>query len=294
MTTGVTRTRPSGSPDPALNPATNPALAPTGAHRLRWVFADGATLTGRALAHWARRPGEVLLGLLFPVMVVLMMGYLFGGQMDVPGGGTYREFIVPGMFAMTMLFGIETTFAAIAGDAAKGVTDRFRAMPMSSSAVVVGRGAADMLHSVAGLAVMVACGLLIGWRWHEGPGRALAALGLLLLLRFALLWVGVYLGLVAGGPEAIVAVQVLVWPVGFLSSALIAPSTMPGWLGAIAEWNPMSATVTACRELFGSPGAAAGGSWAAEHATTMAVVWPLLIAAVFLPLSVRRYRAMGR
>ncbi|GAA0595662.1 MULTISPECIES: ABC transporter permease [Actinomadura] len=260
---------------------------------LRWAVADGRTLTGRALAHWARRPGEVAVALLFPVMVVLMMGYLFGGQMDVPGGGSYREFIVPGMFALTMAFGVETTFAAVAGDAAKGVTDRFRAMPMAPSAVVVGRAAADMLHSVAALAVMAVCGVLIGWRVHDGIAGALAGFGLLLLLRFSLVWMGIYLGLMAKGPESVAAVQILVWPIGFLSSALIAPSTMPGWLGAIAEWNPMSATVTACRELFGDPGQA-GTSWAAQHSVLMAVVWPLVIAAVFIPLSVRRYRAMGR
>ena len=259
----------------------------------RWAVADGWVLTSRALAHWARKPGEVAVGLLFPVMVVLMMGYLFGGQMDVPGGGGgYRAFIVPGMFALTMAFGVETTFAAIASDASKGVTDRFRSMPMASSAVVVGRATADMLHSVVALAVMAACGVLIGWRAHDGAGKALAGLGLLLLLRFSLVWLGVYLGLVAKGPESVAAVQVLVWPIGFLSSALVMPSTMPGWLGAIAEWNPMSATVTACRELFGEP--AAGGSWAAQHSLLMAVVWPLAIAAVFLPLSVRRYRALGR
>lgn len=260
---------------------------------LRWAVADGRTLTGRALAHWARRPGEVAVALLFPVMVVLMMGYLFGGQMDVPGGGSYREFIVPGMFALTMAFGVETTFAAVAGDAAKGVTDRFRAMPMAPSAVVVGRAAADMLHSVAALAVMAVCGVLIGWRVHGGVAGALAGFGLLLLLRFSLVWMGIYLGLTAKGPESVAAVQILVWPIGFLSSALIAPSTMPGWLGAVAEWNPMSATVTACRELFGDPGPA-GASWAAQHSVLMAVVWPLVIAAVFIPLSVRRYRAMGR
>ncbi|TDC81366.1 ABC transporter permease [Actinomadura sp. 7K507] len=260
---------------------------------LRWAVADGRTLTGRALAHWARRPGEVAVALLFPVMVVLMMGYLFGGQMDVPGGGGYREFIVPGMFALTMAFGVETTFAAVAGDAAKGVTDRFRAMPMSPSAVVVGRAAADMLHSVAALAVMAVCGVLIGWRVHEGAAAALAGFGLLLLLRFSLVWLGIYLGLMAKGPESVAAVQILVWPIGFLSSAMIAPSTMPGWLGTIAEWNPMSATVTACRDLFGDTGHA-GTSWAAQHSVLMAVVWPLVIAAVFVPLSVRRYRAMGR
>ncbi|WP_309237068.1 ABC transporter permease [Actinomadura sp. BRA 177] len=259
---------------------------------LRWAVADGRTLTGRALAHWVRQPGQIVMGLLFPVMVVLMMGYLFGGQMDVPGGGSYRAFIVPGMFALTMAFGVEETFVRVAGDAAKGVTDRFRTMPMSPSAVVTGRVTADMIYSVAGLAVMAACGVLIGWRVEDGAAKALAGFGLLLLLRFALVWMGVFLGLMAKGPESVVAVQILVWPIGFLSSALIAPSTMPGWLGAIAEWNPMSSTVTACRDLFGAP--VTSDSWVAQHSLLMAVVWPLVIAAVFVPLSIRRYRAMGR
>ncbi|GAA3819266.1 ABC transporter permease [Sphaerisporangium flaviroseum] len=261
--------------------------------RLRWAIADGWTITRRDLSHWARQPAQVIVGLLFPVMIVLMFGYLFGGGMVIPGGGDYREFLMPGMFAMTMVFGIETTFTAVSGDVAKGVTDRFRSMPMASSAVVAGRSAADMLNSVLGLAVMIACGLAVGWRWHEGPGPALMAVGLLLLLRFALLWMGIWLGLVIKSPEAVMAVQILVWPLGFLSNTFASPATMPGWLGAIAEWNPMSATVSAARELFGNPGWG-GDSWAAQHAPLMAVVWPLLLLAVFFPLSVRRYRHLNR
>ncbi|MEU5878948.1 ABC transporter permease [Spirillospora sp. NPDC047279] len=264
------------------------------AARLRWTLADAWTITGRAFAHWGRRPDEVLIGLFFPVMVVLMMGYLFGGQMQVPGGGGYREFIMPGMYAMTMVFGIEATFTAIANDASRGVTDRFRSMPIAASAVVLGRCTADMINSIAGLVVMVTCGLLVGWRWHEGLGNAMLAFGLLLLLRFALLWMGAYLGLVAKGSESVMAMQILVWPISFLSSALVAPSTMPGWLGTIAEWNPMSATATATRDLFGNPGVTDGTSWAGEHALPLAVAWPLVIVAVFLPLAVRRYRRLGR
>ncbi|MDL4820822.1 ABC transporter permease [Actinomadura opuntiae] len=272
-----------------------PHTPPTLLGRLHWAAADGWTLTVRALAHRVKRPDQLAVSLLFPVVVVLMMGYLFGGQMDVPGG-EYRAFIIPGMFAMTMVFGVESTFTAIAVDAARGVSDRFRSMPMAPSAVVVGRGAADMAEALASLAVMALCGLAIGWRVHDGIAAALAGLGLLLFLRFALIWVGVYLGLVARGPESVTMIQMLVWPVGFLSSALAAPSTMPGWLGAVAEWNPMSATVTACRGLFGDPSrdALSSGSWAAEHSVLLAVAWPLAITAVFFPLAVRRYRALGR
>lgn len=255
-----------------------------------WTITDSWTITKRDLLHWARRPGPVAVGLLFPVMVLLMFAYLFGGGMSV---GDYREFLLPGMFALTMLFGVEATFVAVVTDASKGVTDRFRSMPMAPGAVVLGRSAADMLNSVAGLAVVVACGLAIGWRWHLGFDRALAAFGLLLLLRFALLWVGIYLGLVFTSPDAVVALQILVWPLGFASSVFVSPATMPAWLGAIAEWNPVSSTAAAARALFGNPGWGAD-SWVAEHAIAMALVWPLVLLAIFVPLSVRAYARLSR
>lgn len=270
-----------------------PAMPRTPLSRVRWAIIDAWTIAHRDLLHWVREPTPVIVGLLFPVLLVLMFGFLLGGAMSVPGGGDYREFLLPGMFAMTMFFGIEATMISVTTDAAKGVTDRFRSMPIASSAVVVGRSTADMLNSVVGLAVMIACGLAVGWQWHGSTGSALLAAGLLLLLRFSLLWVGIYLGLVIKSPEAVMAVQILVWPLGFLSNTFAAPATMPGWLGTIAEWNPLSSTVSATRELFGNPGWG-GDSWIAQHALLMAIVWPLLILAIFFPLSVRRYRQLSR
>jgi ABC-2 type transport system permease protein len=260
---------------------------------LRWAVADGWQVTRRDLLHWSREPAPVIVGLLFPVLLVLMFAYLFGGAMIVPGGGDYTEFLLPGMFGMTMAFGLEATMIAVSTDVRRGVTDRFRSMPMAPSAVVVGRCGADLLNSAAGLAVMIGCGLLVGWRAHGSPLATLAAVGLLLLLRFALLWLGIYLGLVVRNPEAVVAVQILVWPVGFLANTFVAPATMPGWLGTIAEWNPLSSTVAAARELFGNPGWG-GDTWIAQHAILMAGVWPLVLVAIFFPLSVRRYRRLSR
>jgi ABC transporter DrrB family efflux protein len=251
-------------------------------------------MTRRDVLHWSREPGPVIIGLLFPVLMVVMFGYLFGGAMAVPGGGDgYREFILPGMFAMTMAFGLEATMIAVSTDAARGVTDRFRSMPMAPSAVVVGRAGADLLNSVLGLAVIMVAGLLVGWRAHTDPLSVLAAVGLLLLLRFALLWLGIYLGLVIKGAESVVAVQILIWPVSFLANTFVAPGTMPGWLGTIAEWNPLSATVAATRELFGNP-SWGGGSWVEQHALLMAVVWPVVLTAIFFPLSVRRFQRLSR
>ena len=136
----------------------------------------------------------------FPILLVLMFGYLLGGAIAVPGGGDYREFLLPGMFVMTMGFGCGEHAARRHHDASRGVTDRFRSMPMSPSAVVVGRCGADLLNSVLVLVVMLGCGLAVGWRPHGSLGETLAAFGLLLLLRFALLWVGIYLGLLTADP----------------------------------------------------------------------------------------------
>ena len=169
------------------------------AARLRWAVADAATVAGRDVAHWRRQPAAVLVGALFPVLLLLMFVYLLGGGMVVPGGGDYRDFLVPGMLALAMVFGVEATMTAVVTDTARGITDRFRSLPMAPSAVVAGRCLADMASSVVGLAVLVAAALAIGWR-PAGLGPALAAVGLLLLLRLAFLWIGIYLGLLTRDP----------------------------------------------------------------------------------------------
>ncbi|MFH9268167.1 ABC transporter permease [Streptomyces sp. NPDC017546] len=272
--------------------ATTTAPGPGGASGLLgWALADSWTMTRRELAHWARQPVAVLVNLVFPVMLLLMFTYLVGGGRGVDGDPT--EYLVPGMLALTMAFGLESTMLAVTQDLGKGVIDRFCSMPMVPGAVLVGRSAADMLQSTAALAVMTGVGYAVGWRWHHGAAAALGAFGLLLLLRFAMLWVGILLAMVAGRPEMVSAVQILVWPVGFLSNVFAAPESMPGWLGAVVEWNPMSATATAVRELFGNPGGATG-SWAAEHAGLLAVLWPVAIIAVFFPLAVVRFARLSR
>jgi ABC-type multidrug transport system permease subunit len=271
-----------------------PVIPQTLRSRLGWAITDAWVITCRDLAHWARQPGAVIANtLLFPVMIVLMFGYLLGGAMTVPGGGDYRDFLMPGMFAMTMVFGIGATVAAVSADAARGVTDRFRSLPMATSAVIAGRAAADMLNSAAALAVLAGCGLAVGWHPHRGMAYALGAFGLLLLLRFGFLWIGVYLGLTFyPNPEAVTAVRTLEFPIGFLGNPFVAISTMPAWLGGIALWNPLSSTVSAARQLFGDP-IGAHPSWITAHAVIMAVAWPLLLITVLFPLSLHRYRRLS-
>jgi ABC-type multidrug transport system permease subunit len=269
-----------------------PTVPRTSLDRLSWTVADSWTIAKRDLLHWRNQPGTFLVGLFFPVLMVIMFGYLLGGAMSVPGGGDYRAFLMPGMFALTMAFGLESTFTLVSMDAAKGVTDRFRSLPMSGSAVVIGRGVAEMVGSTAALAVLIWTGLIVGWRWDNGFAAAVIAFGLLLFLRSSLLWVGIFMGL-RFRPETVVALQILVWPFAFLSNAFAAPETMPDWVRPLVEWNPLSATVTATRLLFGNPGAVSG-SLASENALVLAVAWPLLITAIFLPLAVRRYQRLSR
>ncbi|GAA4931686.1 ABC transporter permease [Streptomonospora halophila] len=253
----------------------------------------GWVLTVRDLKHWQREPWAPVIGIAFSVMLLLVFGYLFGGAIDLPGGGGYLPYLLPGMFTLTMLFGIESTMGAITEDTKRGITDRLRSMPISAVGVPLGRTAADLMNSVVQLAVLMAGGLAIGWRVDGSIGSALLAAALLLWLRLAVLWVGVYLGLAIRSEGALIAVQVLVWPFGFLSNIFVAPETMPGWLGFLAGWNPVSATAAACRELFGNPLGTTGGVLA-EHAVALAFAWPALLLAVFVPLSARAYRNLSR
>ncbi|GAA1769786.1 ABC transporter permease [Luedemannella helvata] len=243
-----------------------------------WVLAQ------RELTHWRQQPVGVLINWFFTVLIALMFGGLFGGAI----GENYFDYLMPGMFALAMFFGVESTMTAVSQDSAKGVTDRFRSLPISSASVVLGRCLADLMNSIVGLAILVAAAAALGWRWHNGIAAALAAFGLLLLLRFALLWIGILLGLTLKGSESVSIVQILVWPVGFLSGLFVDPATMPAWLGAIAEWNPLSATASAVRELFGNPGTPIG-----DHSLLLAIAWPVALTAIFLPLSVRRYRDLA-
>lgn len=256
------------------------------AARESWIIVQ------RDLKHWQREPWTPLFGIAFTIMLVLVFGYLFGGSIELPGGGDYLSFLMPGMFALAMMFGLEGTMTAIANDSKKGVTNRFRSLPISSLAVPLGRAGADLINSAVELGVLMAGGLLIGWRAGGSLAETLLAIGLLLWLRFALLWMGIFLGLTLRGEGGVMAVQILVWPIGFLSNIFVSTEDMPAWLGFLAQWNPVSATAAACRELFGNPSGITDGVLA-EHAVAVALAWPLILALVFVPLSARAYRRLS-
>ncbi|MFJ6612783.1 ABC transporter permease [Streptomyces sp. NPDC091289] len=277
------------------HPAGTDVPVPRDRNPAYWAVSDCWNITRRTLTGYQRYPIAIVWQLGFPILSVLLYGYVFGSAMKVPGGGDYREFLMPGMFAMTMTMamGFMNTAVAVVTDADKGVVDRFRSMPMAPSAFASGRGAADLVVAAAELTILAVTALVIGWRAGGGVVAALGAFGLLLLLRFSLIWVGVWLGMLVPTPEAAGGLYAVAFPVTMISSTFVAPSLMPGWLGTVAAWNPISSTATATRELFGNP-VAGGGTWVEEHAPLMAVVWPIVITLVFLPLAVRRFQRLSR
>jgi ABC-2 type transport system permease protein len=274
-------------------PAT-PAPPESTRTRLRWALMDGLAVARRDLEHVRRQPGLLLASLVFPAIMVVLFGYIFGSAISVPGGGDYRAYLMPGLFAMTTVTGVIVTATAVTDDLAKGVMDRFRSMPITRWAVPFGQTAADLLACIVGLVGMVICGLAVGWRANHGLGSAAAAFGVLLLLRYAVSWGGIAIGMGIRKPETVDAMTPLVFPLTMLGNAFVPTAGMPPWLRFIAEWNPVSAAVAACRELFGNPGAAAGSAWPLQHPVVATIAWSLLLLAILVPLSTRLYAISGR
>lgn len=250
------------------------------------------TLTKREFARWGRQPWQPVFNLAFSIMLLLMFALLFGGAISVPGSDDYIGFLVPGMLTVVMMFGIQNTMHAMWQDSKRGITDRFRSLPMRPSAVAFGRVGADLATAVVELAVLIGGGLLLGWRIGGGPLEALAGIALLLWLRFGVLWLGVVLALAFRTEGAVNAVMTLVWPIAFASNAFVAPETMPGWLRAIAEWNPLSTTATAVRTLFESP-TGVTEAWYAQASMWLALGWPALMVVICVPLAGALYRRLG-
>ncbi len=258
--------------------------------RMSRAVADGWVLTRRELIGYWRAPQILVFTMFQPLLLVLLFVYVFGGAIPVPGG-SYREFLMAGIFAQTLVFNAASTSVGLAEDVHRGIVDRLRSLPAARSAVLVGRTAGDTVRNVMVTLLMVGCGLLVGWRMHNGVVSALAAFGLLLLLGLAFSWVGALVGLSVSSGEAANSVNFLwIYPVGFLSNAFVPLPTLPSWLQPVAEWNPLSATVAAMRELFGNPNPTATESWPMQHPVLASVGWCVLVLAVFSPLAIRRYR----
>lgn len=282
-----------------LQPRDAGAPEQSGFERLRWALIDCWTIVMQELTHMVRQPATFAWQIGSPVVMVLMFVYVFGSAMDVTGEGAgvgYIDFAMPGLFVMTMSFGFMNTAYAVTHNKEKGFVDRFRSMPMSPSAVVTGRSVSDIILAVVDMAVIVAIALLAGWRSGGSLAATLLAFGLLLWLRLALIFVGVYLGLLIKTVENAGNLFAVAFPFAFISSVFTPPELMPSWLGSIAAWNPISSTAGAIRELFETPGLEVftGGSWIEAHALSAAIIWPAIIMAIFAPLAMREFVKLSR
>ncbi|MFE7412297.1 ABC transporter permease [Streptomyces laurentii] len=246
-----------------------------------------------------RIPEMLLFGVIQPVMFVILFTYVFGGSMKI-GGTTdpsvYKNFLMAGIFAQTVTFATAGAGAGIADDMHKGLIDRFRSLPMARGAVLTGRTLADLVQTAITLLVLAAVALIVGWRpGSEAPtnlAKILAGFGLLLLLGYAFTWIGALIGLSVRTPEAATSGGIIwLFPVTFVSNAFVDTSQMTPWLQHVADWNPFSATVQACRMLFGDPGLSPSDAWPMQHPVWASLLWSLLIVVVFRTLAVRKYRS---
>ena len=254
-----------------------------------------ATIVWRNLLHIRRMPEMLLDVTVQSVMFVLLFAYVFGGAIAVQGSN-YREFLLPGIMVQTMVFSSAIVAMGLTNDLQKGIVDRFKSLPIPRSAVLVGRSLSSLIHSSIGVAVMGLTGLLVGWRIRNGVADAVLAVALLLLFGFALIWLGIWVGSLMRTVEAVQGFMFTVmFPLTFVANTFAPPESMPPWLRAVAEWNPVSALTQACRELWGNGlPAAADAAWPLQHPVAVSIAWSLLLTAVFAPLAVAAFRRRSR
>jgi ABC-2 type transport system permease protein len=253
---------------------------------------DGHVVAKRNVIKIKRVPEVLVWVLMSPIMFVLLFAYVFGGAIDPGDGVDYREFLIGGIFAQTVVFGATFTGAGLAEDMNKGIIDRFRSLPMSRSAVLVGRTASDVIYNVLSIAIMSLTGLVVGWRIRGSFLDAVTAYGLLLLFAYAFSWVMAYVGLLVPSVEVINnASFMVIMPLTFVSNAFVPLESFPQVLQPFVAWNPVSALVQAVRELFGNTVAVAPSeAWSMQQPVAYTVAWIVVILAVFVPLSVRAYK----
>jgi len=250
---------------------------------LGWALADGLVLARRQLKHIPRVPDELVTAVFQPIIIIVLFRYLLGGAIGASlHGTTYPNYLMAGVLVEALLLATANTGVGIAADRQRGIVDRFRSLPMAGSAVLTGRVFADQIRSVLILAVAWGVGLLVGFRPGGSPLSWLAAVGLLLLLSFVFSWLSALVGLLLDSVEA-VQQAALIWllPFLFASSAFVPVETLPGWLQAFANHQPVSLTMDAVRGLLlGAP-----------DASTIAVslAWCLGLLLVFIPVSVWVY-----
>ena len=257
------------------------------------ALADGAVVAKRNLIKIGRVPELLIWTTMSPIMFVLLFGYVFGSAIPVEGVD-YREFLIAGVFAQTVIFGATGTGAGMAEDMTKGIIDRFRSLPMSRSALLVGRTGSDILYNSISITVMSLTGLIVGWRIRTDFFEAAGGFLLLLLFAYAVSWIFAYIGLKVSSVEVVQnASFMFIMPLTFISNAFVPSDDLPTPLRIFAEWNPVSSAAQAVRGAFGNLGTgpmASPDAWSLDHATLYTLIWIAAILAVFIPLSIRQYQ----
>lgn len=259
-----------------------------------WTLHDGLVVTRRNLIQTMRVPELLFFSLVQPVIFVLLFAYVFGGAIPIPGdtaSDAYRQYLMPGIFGQTVAFAAASSTVGLAEDMHKGLIDRFRALPMSPPAVLIGRTFADAARQVLVLVVLSITGYLVGWRIDNGLLNAIWAYALLLLFAYTVAWIGSWIGLYMPNPEtANTAGLVWLFPLTFLSNAFVPINSLPGALQVVAAWNPISALVLSCRELFGNPTGIQPDYWPLQNPQLYTLLSCTVLIVIFSTLSVRRYR----
>jgi ABC-2 type transport system permease protein len=269
--------------------------AQPGASAFSHWLSDGWITTRRNLIKIRRVPDIVVFTTLQPIMFVLLFTYIYSGVIDIPGS-SYKEFIMAGIFAQTVVFGSTYSGSAMAQDLKDGIIDRFRSLPMSPSAVLIGRTNGDLLINAISMAVMMTTGFIVGWRVHSSFIEAAFGVVLLLLFAYALSWVMAYLGMLVRSPEVINNVSFLVlFPLTFISNAFVPIDTLPSPLKEFAEYNPVSALVQAARELFGNvpPGTPVPDVWTQQYPIFTVLIGIVVALLLFVPLAVRKFKQIS-
>lgn len=249
-----------------------------------------STMVRRNLTHIKRQPENLTDVTIQPIMFVVLFAYVFGGAISAPGG-SYREWLLPGIMAQTMTFAAFIVAAGLSQDLEKGIVDRFRSLPISRASVLVGRSVSSIIHSMIGIIVMSITGLFIGWKIHGNIAEALGGYLLLLGFGFAMIWIGILVGSALKSVEAVNGVMfVTVFPVTFLANTFAPPESMPTWLRTVAEWNPISAVVQGMRELWGNaPAPGPDAALPLQHPVIATIIWVIALTAVLAPLSLRAF-----
>jgi ABC-2 type transport system permease protein len=253
------------------------------------ALADGAIVAKRNLIKIKRVPEVLIWTTMSPIMFVLLFSYVFGSSINVPGVN-YREFLIAGIFAQTVIFGSTFTGAGLAEDMTKGIIDRFRSLPIAKSAVLIGRTASDIFYNAISIAVMSLTGLVVGWRIRTSILEGIAGFLLLLLFAYAVSWIMAYVGLKVSSVEVVNnASFMFIMPLVFVSNSFVPSENLAAPLKAFAEWNPVSALAQAVRELFGNTGAPPVDVWSLQNPVAYTLICVVGILLVFIPLSIRQY-----